>query len=190
MEVTKTHGEKRLGLLTSSIAKTIMHGSIRGWESLSKRLWAESAEGYDHGYLTADTEYGKQHEAEGAAKFWERNAWVHVMREGTFFQCTLDGVPMGSSPDRILVLPSGAAVAGLEIKSPTKADTFDSHNLKSHWDQCQHGLLVSGLSNWYLFVHHGSRVNEWTIAPDADWQTEYLRRAKAFWNYHMRGIQP
>lgn len=188
-----SHAGQRLGLLTSSQAKVIMHGSMKAWRSLSKKMWTETEADFSR-KLTAATEYGHQHEAEGAAKFWERHHWVRDMYENQFFMASMDGsTPFGSSPDRVLATVNGELPIkyGLEIKSPTSEDTFESHNLKAHWDQCQHGLLVTGFRAWFLFVHLGDKVAEWEwIEPDLGWQLEYLKRAAAFWRFHNSGERP
>lgn len=187
-ENTATHAQQRLGLLTSSQAKVIMHGSIKGWRSLSKKMWTETEEQFTRP-LTSATEYGHAHEAEGAAKFWESHPWVEDMAENQFFMCQAGKAPLGSSPDRVLTANGGKF--GLEVKSPTGEKHFDSHNLRSHWDQCQHGLFVTGMEAWFLFVHLGDRVAQWDwIRPDRAWQTQYAKRAAAFWKFHTTGEQP
>lgn len=190
-ENLKEHAQQRLGLLTSSQAKVIMHGSLRGWHSLSKKMWTETEEQFTRP-LTAATEYGHAHEAEGAAKFWERNPWVHDMFGDTFYTRSVDGVPFGSSPDRVLYPRDPcASMCGLEIKSPVGEKKFASHSLKAHWDQCQHGLLVTGFAAWFLLVHLGDRTASWDwIRPDPAWQAQYLKRAAAFWKFHNTGEQP
>lgn len=194
------HAQMRLGLLTSSTAHVIMHSSVRGWKSLSKKLWTERAEDFTR-KLTAATEYGHAHEAEGAAKFWQSHPWVSGMLENQFFTSLLGGtVGAGSSPDRVLTSGDGMAhhqvgvwghKFGLEIKSPTGEKHFDSHNLKAHWDQVQHGLLVTGFDAWFLLVHLGDRTAAWDwIKPDLEWQRTYVKRARAFMNYHLTGKLP
>lgn len=184
---TLEHARQRLGLLTSSQAKTIMHGSIRAWKSLSDKMWNEQPEDFCR-KLSDATEYGHAHEAEGAAKFWMMHPGVLQMLEDQFFTRTLpSGAALGSSPDRVLV---GLGNSGLEIKSPTDDATFERHTLKAHWDQCQHGLLVTGFKSWFLFVHLGDRVAEWDIRPDSAWQAEYTKRAAAFWRFHYNGETP
>lgn len=188
-ENLKEHAQQRLGLLTSSQAKVIMHGSLRGWHSLSKKMWTETEEQFTRP-LTAATEYGHAHEAEGAAKFWERHPWVRDMTEHQFLMRSFGDVPMGSSPDRVLDGSDGFKY-GLEIKSPTGENHFASHSLKAHWDQCQHGLLVTGFAAWFLLVHLGDRTASWDwIRPDQAWQAQYLKRAAAFWKFHNTGEQP
>lgn len=182
-ETTVEHAQRRLGLLTSSAAKIVMHGSERAWKSLSQKLWTERPEDFNRA-LSMATEYGHAHEAEGAAKFWESHPWVESMREDTFFTLRAQNAPLGSSPDRVL-LAGDSQMFGLEIKSPTSDANFDSHNLKAHFDQCQHGMLVTGFKAWYLFVHLHDRVAEWKLEPDARWQEQYLKRAEAFWKYHV-----
>lgn len=123
-ETTVEHAQRRLGLLTSSAAKIVMHGSERAWKSLSQKLWTERPEDFNRA-LSVATEYGHAHEAEGAAKFWESHPWVESMREDTFFTLRAQNAPLGSSPDRVLVA-GDSQMFGLEIKSPTSDDNFDS----------------------------------------------------------------
>lgn len=186
----REHAQQRLGLLTSSQAKVIMHGSTRAWKSLSNKMWTETAEDFTRP-LTAATEYGHAHEAEGAAKFWETHKWVNAMLEDQFFTMAASPATLGSSPDRVLTSHATDCKYGLEIKSPTGEKSFDAHSLKAHWDQCQHGLLVTGFDAWFLFVHLGDRTQEWGfIKPDMAWAKEYTKRAAAFWRYHMTGNLP
>lgn len=183
------HGQSRLGLLTSSQAKTIMHGSLPAWKSLSVKLWNEQPEDFTRPLTTA-TEYGHAHESEGAAKFWESHPWVGKMLENQFFTTKLPSGPvLGSSPDRVLV-GHHSGYLGLEIKSPTGEKNFESHSLKAHWDQCQHGLLVTGFTAWFLYVHLGDRIAEWRVEPSNAWQLEYAKRATAFWKFHNTGERP
>lgn len=187
--MAKTHGEQRLGILTSSQASVIMHGSLRAWESLSKRLWTEDAGQFDHSQGTPAMRYGHEHEAEGAAKFWERHPEVERMLSNQFYTRGLRGVPLGSSPDRVLVLRN-LVVEGLEIKSPTRADMLDAHLLRHHRDQCQHGLLVTRFPVWHLYVFFGDEFRDTEVLPDKNWQRAYAKRAKAFWKFHTTGETP
>lgn len=192
-----THGEQRLGLLTSSRARVIMHGNQRAWETLRRELWAGTAEDFDNKTSTGARAYGHEHEAEGAAKFWERHP-EYELREGGFHEYRIDGPLkgwLGSSPDRCLT-PSCELAAmqqdvrhGLEVKSPTSADRVQGHDLRKHYDQCQHGMLCTGWSKWWLVVHHGEIYHEWPIEPDLAWQAEYLRKAAIFHAYCYEGRQ-
>lgn len=185
-----THGEQRLGLLTSSKAKIIMHGSQRAWDSLRKELWAGEAADFDDKTTTGARAYGHEHEAEGAAKFWERHP-EYELRKGGFHLWHQPGHPLhgwlGSSPDRLL-LNALMEPRGLEIKSPTTEHNLGHHLLDKHLDQCQHGLLVTGLPLWWLVVHHGDKYQEWRITPNPAWQAEYLKRALAFHRFCYEGV--
>lgn len=185
-----THGTRRLGLLTSSRAHIIMHGNRGAWEELRKQLWSETADGFDKQVKSGPRAWGHEHEAEGVAKFWERHPEYDIGPGGFHLYNNpvhrLHGW-LGSSPDRALwKLPTmGAAHPkhGLEVKSPTSADTFAKHQIASHYDQCQHGILVTGWPVWWLVVHHGDLYKETMIQHDPRWQSEYLRKAVAFWRY-------
>lgn len=186
-----THGEQRLGLLTSSKARVIMRGNQRAWDSLRKELWAGEAADFDDKPATGARAYGHEHEAEGAAKFWERHPEYNTMIDGGFYTYEGDGPLkgwLGSSPDRSLVLPgTGGRQHGLEIKSPTSADRVSGHDLRKHYDQCQHGMLCTGWPQWWLAVHHGELYQEWPIYPDMEWQIEYLRKAAIFHAFCYEG---
>lgn len=182
-----THGEKRLGLLTSSTAGIIVHGSEKAWRTLSKKLWLETAADFDHGMRVASLDFGHAHEAQGAALFWELHPDVRRMTEDAFFSRTIDGVPLGSSPDRVLIGENESPFAGLEVKSAMTLDALDNHTLRQHYDQCQHGMLVSGLPRWYLGVHCQGQITIDEVGPDLKWQLDYLKRAAAFWRLHNTG---
>lgn len=184
-----THGEQRLGLLTSSKAKIIMHGSSRAWESLRRELWGSDANDFDAKPATGARAYGHEHEAEGAAKFWERHP-EYELREGGFHTWHEPIHPLngwlGSSPDRLL-WQAVDMPHGLEVKSPTSAERVSGHDLRKHYDQCQHGLLVTRWPMWWLAVHHGELYQEWPMTPDLEWQAEYLRKATIFHQFCYEG---
>lgn len=183
-----THGQLRLGMLTSSKASVIMRASPAGLERYSRDLWNEDAEQFDAQAGTPSMRYGHAHEAEGAAKFWDAHPEVVEMRADQFFMLDSHGVPLGSSPDRVLLTTHG--LEGLEVKSPTKPEDMARHTLKYHMDQCQHGMLVTGFKVWWLTVHYGTDVSITRIDADPEWQAEYLRRAAAFWKFHTTGEAP
>ena len=184
-----THGEKRIGLLTSSVAHIIMHGSEKAWESYRTALWAADGTEFAANYGGA-REYGHAHEAEGAAKFWERHNDTELTGDiqAPFYlyrspHSTLDQW-LASSPDRVVLDAWGNGIrGGLEIKSPTSPETFDIHTKRKHYDQCQHGLLVTKFPQWWLVVHHGDLYKEFHLLPDKEWQDRYLERAEKFLAY-------
>jgi hypothetical protein len=189
-----THGQQRLGLLTSSKASVIARGKQPAWESLRDELWAADGSEFDNKQVGGAREYGHEHEAEGAAKFWLSHPQYEIQQFGPdgkppFFVYRMPSSPLdgwlASSPDFVLVdammgPTSEQVVAGLEIKSPTKAENMGAHNDRTHYDQCQHGMLVTGLPLWFLFVHHGDLSQSYTIRPDLAWQQRYLERATKF----------
>lgn len=179
-----THGERRLGLLTSSRAHVIMRGSRQAWEKLRAELWTQSAHDFDQQVKTGARGWGHEHEAEGAAKFWERHPEYEV-QPGDFHPYQQPGHPLhgwlGSSPDRKLLRVGLAQPHGLEIKSPTSAENYDKHRVANHYDQCQHGMLCTRWPAWWLVVHYGELYKEECLLPDLKWQAEYLRKAALFW---------
>lgn len=193
LPIESTHGEKRLGLLTSSRAHVIMHGSRRAWQGLRDALWAETAQDFDQQVKTGARGWGHEHEAEGVAKFWERHPEYEI-EPGGFHTYDNPGHPLhgwlGSSPDRKLIPLTRTRtrgrkppIFGLEIKSPTSPENYETHRVAFHYDQCQHGILVTGWPGWWLAVHHDELYKEQWIEPDMAWQESYLRRAKAFWDF-------
>lgn len=198
-----THGQQRLGLLTSSKASVIQRGKGPAWETLRNELWAADGSEFDNKHVGGAREYGHEHEAEGAAKFWEMHPEFEIAPMGPegkppFFVCRMPGSPLdgwlASSPDRVLLGYSDANgvrsfgnVAGLEIKSPTSDENFDKHTLIKHMDQVQHGLLVTGLPAWYLVIHHGDRYRDWKITPHVGWQNTYMYRASRFLEFCYEG---
>lgn len=177
-----THGEQRLGMLTSSTAGIIMRGGTNAWTSLRAHLWTDTAEEFD-----GDTEgaraFGHEQEESGVAKFWERHPEVTVIEPGGFHIYPCEGSlkgRIGSSPDRLFYSDDGKW-RGLEIKSPTIPGYMGRHTPVTHNDQCQHGMLVLGFKQWFLIAHHGdSLYEEYSILPDKDWQKRYLERAAHF----------
>lgn len=175
-----THGEQRLGMLTSSTAGIIMRGGPAAWESLRNHLWTDTPEQFDEASEGA-REFGHEQEDKGVAKFWERHPEVEVIEPGGFHTYTASGVlhnRIGSSPDRLYY--NGQVWRGLEIKSPTIPGHMGRHTPVTHNDQCQHGMLVTGLKQWKLVVHHAQLYQEYTITPDKDWRIRYLHRAEMF----------
>jgi len=167
-----------------------MHGSQRAWESLRRQLWGEEANDFDSKPTTGARAYGHEHEAEGAAKFWDRHP-EYEMAEGGFYTYDNPGHPLhgwlGSSPDRKLTFMDAVHPRGLEIKSPTAEHNLGHHLLDKHLDQCQHGMLVTGWPLWWLVVHHGDKYREWELKPNPAWQAEYLKRALAFHRFCYEG---
>lgn len=182
-----THGEQRLGMLTSSTASVIMRGGPKAWESLRSHLWADRPEDFDDP-VGGSRGFGHENEDKGVAKFWERHPDIALIETGGFHiykgaGCLKNWV--GSSPDRRFVFSfSESASYGLEIKSPTSPATVARHTPQAHYNQIQHGMLVTGWRRWYLVVHCGDDIyKEWPIDVDKDWQKRYLQRAEAFWHY-------
>jgi hypothetical protein len=178
-----THGEQRLGMLTSSTAGVIIRGGPSAWASLRSHLWTDTPEQFDEETEGARA-FGHEQEESGVAKFWERHPEVDLVEPGGFhiYRCEgpLSGF-VGSSPDRILRI--GKKSQGLEIKSPTKAEYMGRHGPRAHYDQCQHGMLVTGLKDWWLIIHHEDLYNEFNIKLDKAWQKKYLQRAEIFLRY-------
>jgi hypothetical protein len=183
-----THGELRLGMLTSSTAGIIMRGGPAAWDSLREHLWTDTAEEFD-----GDTEgaraFGHEEEDKGVAKFWERHPEVEAIEPGGFQIYRATGVlkdRIGSSPDRIVY--EHGKFYGLEVKSPTIPGYMGRHTPVAHNDQCQHGALVTGFKKWVLVAHHGETLyEEYLIKPDRDWQKRYLDRAEVFIKFAYEG---
>lgn len=175
------HGRKRAGKIGASVARTIMHGGMKSWESLIQHLWTDEGEGFLRPASRACA-YGHEHEAEGAAKFWERHD-EYELREVDWMPCKGRGMfdaYCGCSPDRLLVSASGAHEAGLEIKSPTTDELCAVHTPAYHEDQLQHSMWATGISKWWLVVHHGTIYREHLMLPDLRWQMDYEKRLRAF----------
>lgn len=177
-----THGEQRLGMLTSSTAHTIMHGGEKAWTSLRNTLWTAMAEQFD-GQTTGARAFGHEQEEAGVAKFWLRHPEVSMILPGGFHVYPGNQF-IGSSPDRLLLI--GKETVGLEVKSPTALSHIENHDDIAHFDQCQHGLLVTGFPKWYLVDHFENEYREFELFPDALWQARYLARAKIFIDFAYR----
>lgn len=190
----KTHGERRLGLLTGSRAKIIMNPSTRAWESLRDQMWKEGAEQFDKQIKTGPRAWGHEKEEPGADKFWLKHP-TYEMEPGGFYLYQSDDELsgwLGNSPDRQLINIVDGKILGLEVKSPTTAETFEKHTLAKHYDQMQHGALVTGWSAWWLAVHFSGDngrdlYKEFHILPDLDWQKRYRENAKKFLKFCYAG---
>jgi hypothetical protein len=148
---------------------------------LRNHLWTDTAEAFD-GPSEGARAFGHEQEDFGVAKFWERHPEVTVIEPGGFhIYSTLGPLAnrIGSSPDR-LFYSEDFMWRGLEIKSPTIPGHMGRHTRITHNDQCQHGMLVLGLREWVLVVHHEGLYEEYSIKADREWQARYLARAEVF----------
>lgn len=183
------HGKARAGKITGTLAHTIMYGSADAWETAIKSLWAD--DGTQFAEATGGArKYGIDHEAIGAAKFWEAHPEFDIQHEPWIEYSGRDrqlvGL-VGVSPDRLLYV-DGHRAAGLEIKSPTDAvnvafhlprNTLDPRS-NPHFPQCQHGMLCTGLRRWYQVVHYKDQYFEIVVDFDDDWQARYYSRLREF----------
>jgi hypothetical protein len=188
------HGKAREYMVTASMAKTIMHGGLRAWQTLITEIWKG-----DDGSFAASTggarEFGHEMEDDGAAKFWDRHPEYEIRTELWFEYASVEYADLighiGCSPDRTLwgVGPRPRRQLGLEIKSPTMPETFHKHVLPvnqpiakhPHFDQCQHSLLVTGLPGWWQVTHCGNDLyREVLITPSKKWRAKYIPKLRHF----------
>lgn len=180
---TPEHGQQRAGKIGASMAGIIDHGGKRAWDTLAKNLWAdETGEAFAKA-TTGPRQYGHEHEAEGAAKFWHLHPETEIVGDVGWLpyigeEKGLVGY-IGASPDR-MIARDGIIVAGLEVKSPVTAEGMAQHTAKQHEAQCRHAMLVTGLPVWWLVAHHGELYEETMFTRNRDWEAAYIVKLHAF----------
>jgi hypothetical protein len=182
------HGKLRAGKVTASVAHIIDTGGMKAWQTLAKKLWSDDGTDFAKNKGGA-RQYGHEHEAEGAAKFWEKHPEYEIIQQ-PWFDYTGDITEfrgfVGASPDRIILL-DGKPVGGLEIKSPTKLSNMAFHTPIQHYPQCAHGMLVTGLTEWVLFAHHGDTIREYKLRRDPSWEMIYVGKLRKFLQFLNEG---
>lgn len=182
------HGKARAGKITGTLAHTIMYGGADAWATAIKNLWADTGEMFANTGGIAACAHGHLYEGVGAAKFWERHP-EYIMENQPYWDYRgplkqLRGF-VGTSPDRVLIHEDRHIIeAGLEVKSPTEEKKIVEHLPKNpadvrsnpHFAQCQHGMLVLGVSHWYQVVHFEEQYFEIHMTSDTAWQARYLLR--------------
>lgn len=205
----ETHGKARAGLITASVARTVMSGSDKAWETLAASLWA------DDGAEFAAPSYGaRRHglvqEKVAIGKFWELHPELDI-EPVDFLKFKRKGykadhpyrLVLGISPDMVLIRILGRLtrrVAGGEIKSPVEEGTYRAYvadiargNIPvDHIDQVRFSIFVAGLP-WYFITHHGENYKELYVEPDdrqREWERRFLPRLDAFIKFYLEGQKP
>lgn len=183
------HGAIRAGKVTGSVADIIDSGSNKACDTLIKSLWA----GDDGSFAKESTgarAFGHANEGAGVAKFWDRHPEFEPTGDNWF---DYDGIIpelvgyVGVSPDDMLKV-SGVLRSGLEIKSPTDPEHMRYHvtppghspRWNPHYAQCQHGMLVTGVREWWQVTHFGELYVEQLIQWDDAWMSQYIKKLKHF----------
>lgn len=95
-----------------------------------------------------------------------------------------------ASFDRLLI----GEAAGLEIKTANafKREEWEAGEIPpAYYLQCQHYLLVSGLSRWYLAcLVGGNHYVSWIVERDENDLSILLEAEKTFWDKVQRGVMP
>lgn len=206
--MSATHGQQRAGLITASIASTIMRGSDQAWETLIRNLWDD--DGSEFAMATGGARaHGHLQEPVGRSKFWERHPEYDFetvelvpFRRAGFAKGHRYRRLLGCSPDAKLVYAlDGALAGGLEIKSPVDKDTFTAYNAEiarrrlphAHADQVRFSLWVTGWREWWYVVHHGEDYAQLKVSDDLDqhaWVKRFRPRLDAFLDQYLAGQKP
>lgn len=200
------HGAERAGLITASIAKTIMRGSDSAWETLISNLWSDDGEDFATA-VSGARGHGHQQEPVGRGKFWERNPqyelyfpeMVHFQRRGYSSAHQFRRL-LACSPDAgLLDARTGKRVGGLEVKSPVERDTFVNLNAEvarrnvpfCHVDQVRFSIWCTGWDCWYYVIHHGEEdYCELRVENDdeqEEWVRRFIPRVTAFIDQYLAG---
>lgn len=180
------HGRARAGKIGASVADIIDSGGSRAWFTLAKNLWADETGEAFAAKVTGAREYGHEHEAEGAAKFWNRHPTIELVDGVGWIPYAgpdrLLAQYIGCSPDRMLRYKlDGQLRVGLEVKSPVTTEAMAHHSVRHHYAQCGHSMLCTDAPYWWLVVHHGANDYEETrILRDAYWESKYIAKLHAF----------
>lgn len=181
------HGKARAGKITGTLAHTVMYGGADAWATAINNLWADTGEAFAASVGGARG-HGIEFESVGASKFWVQHPEYDVRHEpyvdyrgaSTIFRGLV-----GVSPDRVLYM-DGLRHAGLEVKSPTEVDHISDHLVvgdprgSKHFCQCQHGMMVLGVPQWFLVVHFEEQYFEYRYEYDSNWQDRYQSRLAEF----------
>jgi hypothetical protein len=177
------HGRARAGKIGASVANIIDRGGKAAWDTLAKNLWADETGEAFAAKVTGAREYGHEHEAEGAAKFWVRHPEIELVDNVGWIPYVgpdpLLAAYIGCSPDRLL-RRYDKPVGGLEVKSPVTAEAIVNHTAHHHRAQCGHSMLATDAPWWWLVAHHGDNYVETRIRRNYVWEKQYIRKLHAF----------
>lgn len=204
------HGKLRAGLVTASVARTIMSGSQSSWATLAKTLWADDGSGFA-APTTGARAFGHEFETVGRSLFWERHPEYEI--DDPKFVPYADrehGTPdryhnvVGCSPDFGVMEARHSIfvrVGGGEVKSPTSEDQFNvyagytSRNRipPDHLDQVLFSLWVTGWSRWFFVTHFNGRYAETSISTLDElyglWLDRFLPKLDAFLKLYLDGVK-
>lgn len=207
------HGAQRAGLITASIARTIMSGSPSSWDSLIERLWADDGSQFAQASQGARA-FGHENEDVGRGLFWERNPHLEVDEPG-FQPFSRPGFGkghpyrsmLGYSPDSgVIETKTGERIGGLEIKSPTTEGTWRAYAAHcsrlevppEHKDQVYFSLWAGNWRRWYFVAHFKPEDGEHlycqtVVGQDAMKQSGWVQRFRpkldAFIDLYRKGVQ-
>lgn len=211
------HGKDRSGLITASIARTIMTGGPDAWESLSKALWADDGSEFAQSSFGARA-HGHEWEPVGRSMFWDRHPQLEI-DESEFVRFSRKGFAktheyrrmLGFSPDGVVRnAKDGELLGGIEIKSPTSPDTWREyveccsrlHLPPAHEDQVYFSLWASGWRRWYFVSHFESEDGpeaprqyvETVVGQDdlenSGWVNRFRPKLDAFLRFYLDGEKP
>lgn len=157
----------------SSDAPIVM--GVSPWKTLFQ-LWEEKTFGKTEQSENSSMKRGKEME-ETARKEFEKQMNVSVFPRNivhekfSWLRASLDGM----DPEEKIIV---------EIKCPNKQDHFDALTKKvptKYFPQCQHQLLVTGLSQMYYFSFDGKEGVAVEVLADENYIEELFQKEKKFW---------
>lgn len=203
----KTHGEARSGMITASVASTIMGGGAKAWETLIRNLWAD--DGSDFASTTNDARgFGHEHECVGRSLYWERHPRFEI-DDPKFVPFARRGFKPSHPYRRLLacspdfgVLVDGRRKGGGEVKSPTSLEVFNTYNAHAsrgkvppeHVDQVFFSMWITGWNAWAFVTHFEGRYAEAVITSQDPmflaWVARFRPKLDAFISEYMDGEKP
>lgn len=204
------HGSKRSGLITASVARTIMSGNAQAWDSLVTKLWDDGTE--FAAPSTGARAFGHEQEQYARAKFWERYPhldidnpeFVSFQRRG-YAKDHPYRMLLACSPDMgVIDSMSRKRTAGGEIKSPTTEGTYQAYAAdlargrlpREHEDQVRFSIFVTGW-DWVFIAHFGELYKDLWVSgrgqseyAQREWQDKFTPRLDAFIKLYLEGKQP
>ncbi len=194
------HAKARGGMLTSSMAETVLKGNTKAWNTLLDEIWdpRTAIEAFDQ-EVGGARGHGHRYEPVAAATFWTENPeWeLEPSRFLRFHDPKSPFYPwVGGSPDNLIhqVTHRTKEVleAGLEIKCPFKLSRWETYQRlykqdpgtipHMHRAQVQWLLWISNRTSWHLYVywHITKEKLHWIEYPDPYVHEQFEKNVKRF----------
>lgn len=174
--------EWRRGGIGASDAPVIMDESP--WKT-PLQLYNEKALGIDATIDNPAMKRGREMEEEARGCF-EKLMNIPVfpmnleMSEYPFIKCSLDGMDMDGT-------------VCVEIKCPSAVDhdlAYKGEVPKKYFPQCQHQLMVTGLSHMFYFSYNGKSYHVVKVMRDEEYIEVMKKKEIEFWNTHVLAKDP